>query len=86
MGNLIQMGMLAVSIAVGFAFVQAEGEQNTARLSDIEARLRVVEADSQRRGAEMTAIASAMNDIKQQQRENNQLLRQLLSRIGGTVQ
>ena len=63
--------------------MKAEGEQNADQLDDIEARLRVVEASSQRRGAEMASIVGSMNEIKQQQRENNSLLRQLLAVSGG---
>lgn len=54
----------------------ATGEQ----IGALETRVRATEVRAERQGGEFNALSSALADIKQQQRENNQLLRELLQR------
>ena len=85
LGNIIQVAILLVALAGGWALTQSSVAGNTDRLTDHETRLRTLEQASSTMGADFRAMREALNDIKTQQQDNNRLLRQLLSQTSGGI-
>lgn len=52
--------------------------------SAVEARVRALETNASRAGAEFHALRQSLDEVKQVQRETNELLRQLARREGAT--
>lgn len=80
LGNLLTLIAMGVAGLLAFATVQGDVAANTSAVGDIEGRVRVLEKDSTKQAEQFRALAQGLGDIKDQQRENNRLLRELLSR------
>jgi hypothetical protein len=80
LGNIIQIALLLIAVAGGYVSLQDAVADGETVQRDHEARIRSLENASVRQGADFRAMNQTLRDIKDQQAENNRLLRQLLSR------
>ena len=84
-GNVIQIGVFVVAFAVAWGSAhkrleqleatQAEMRQGSA---DLESRLRAMEISASRSDERIGNLLRSMDELKQQQRETNELLRGLV--------
>lgn len=87
-GTVISVLVAIVAVVSTFTFVKSTADNNTrdiasnaAAISSLDNRLRGVELSSNRQSAEFAALKETLNEIKEQQRENNTMLRQLIQNI-----
>ena len=86
-GNIIQILVLIVSLTAGWFAMKNETSAaiskavaNAAELSDIDARVRVLERSDAQDSEQLRTFRRDIEEIKQGQRDMNNLLRQLLQR------
>lgn len=86
--NIIQGIVIIASIVFGYSYIKTTGDSNTTNISAnssailaLDARVRNVELSSNRQSAEFAALKETLNEIKEQQRDNNTMLRQLIQSI-----
>jgi hypothetical protein len=80
LGNIIQIALLIIAVAGGYVSLQDAVADGETVQRDHEVRIRNLENASVRQGADFRAMNQTLRDIKDQQSENNRLLRQILSR------
>lgn len=79
LGNIIQIMMLIVSIAVGYAYVQITVSANVEKIDDLEERMRVVERSTGRVEVNISSLQRSMDELRAEMRENNQLIRRMIT-------
>lgn len=89
LGHLLQIASLIIAGTVGWMVMDARTSSNAARLVILEKdgeagriRLRTLEAWQAQGGARFDALYQSLQDVKQEQRDGNNLLRELLQKIG----
>lgn len=81
LGNIIQGALLIVGCASAFAVLQAKSGENERRIIEIERRVVNVEQSAVSLAVATATITANIEEIKRQQRENNELLRELLRQV-----